>query len=95
MILFYPEFSTYNANVNLFSFITIASEFPATGKKSVKCTIFLTICLIIFILYGLFVIFHFIFYKGSQTIIKGSNCDSIGSTFISILCFCKVVDQSA
>ena len=77
MILFYPEFSTYNANVNLFSFITIACEFPATGKKSVKCTIFLIICLIIFILYGLFVIFHFIFYKGSQTIIKGSNCDSM------------------
>ncbi|XP_023346219.1 polycystic kidney disease 2-like 1 protein isoform X2 [Eurytemora carolleeae] len=25
------EFSTYNANVNLFSFITIACEFPATG----------------------------------------------------------------
>ena len=34
------------------------------------------------------------FYKGSQSIIKGSNCDSIGSTFISILCFGQVLDQS-
>ena len=77
MILFYPEFSTYNANVNLFSFITIASEFPATGKKSVKWTIFFNN--LSYNLYSICIICHlpFYFYKGSQTIIKGSNCDSM------------------